>query len=128
VSIAAGVFYLGDRRSIGFDVLWQANQHLALAGSADYNAVDVSNPTTVVGSFDSSAYGARLKYGFSTRVFASAYVQYNDANQYVSNLKFNFIHAPLSDFFIVYTERRDGDGGAPIERLLTAKVTRLVTF
>ena len=41
-------------------------------------------------------------------------MQYNALSQVlVTNLRLNFIHAPLSDVFLVYSEQRDlkADGG-----------------
>ena len=45
-----------------------------------------------------------------------------------TNLRVNFIHAPLSDLFLVYTERRRAEGGEVLDRLLSFKVTKLVSF
>jgi hypothetical protein len=38
------------------------------------------------------------------------------------------IHRPLSDFFLVYNERRDARTSALIDRALIAKITYLVAF
>jgi hypothetical protein len=47
----------------------------------------------------------------------------------VTYARFNVIHGPLSDFFLVLTERRQlGVGSGVLERALTAKVTKLVAF
>jgi hypothetical protein len=50
----------------------------------------------------------------------------------VTNLRFNLIHAPLSDIFLVYQERRDLDTAlvepTVLDRLLTLKVTKLFAF
>jgi hypothetical protein len=75
-------------------------------------------------------YSARIKYSHSTKLYIRGYVQYNDAEgQVITNLRLNFIHAPLSDFFLVYTERRDvRDGGGVLERFVTAKLTKLLAF
>jgi hypothetical protein len=57
------------------------------------------------------------------------FVQYNEADrELISNARLNVIHAPLSDVFLVYTERRGLAGGATeglLERGLTLKVTKL---
>ena len=72
---------------------------------------------------------ARVNYNFSTKMFFNALVQYNnDTQQWTSNLRFNIIHRPLSDFFFVYNERRDERTGALITRALIAKVTYLMAF
>jgi hypothetical protein len=55
-------------------------------------------------------------------------VQYLEAsNELVSNLRFNFIHAPLSDIFLVLTERRTLDADVS-ERVITLKVSKLLAF
>lgn len=78
---------------------------------------------------DSDVFGGRLQLAGSTRLFGSAYVQYNEAtDEVISNVRVNFIHAPLSDVFPVYRKRRNAGGGAVKDRRLTAKVTRLFAF
>ena len=76
---------------------------------------------------------AAAGYGFNTRTFVSSFVQYNRvAGELITNVRFNLIHAPLSDVFVVLSERRqtnpaDGDW-AVLDRGITIKVTRLVQF
>jgi len=66
---------------------------------------------------------------FNTKTFFNALVQYNsDTRQWTSNLRFNVIHRPLSDFFFVYNERRDERTGQMINRALIAKFTYLLAF
>ena len=48
--------------------------------------------------------------------------------QWTSNLRFNIIHRPLSDFFLVYNERRDERTGQMISRAVIAKMTYLMAF
>ena len=69
---------------------------------------------------------ARLNFSFTTTVFLNALVQYNtDAKQWSSNVRFNIIHHPLSDFFLVYNARRDTVSGNLIDRAIIAKLTYL---
>jgi hypothetical protein len=60
------------------------------------------------------------------------FVQYNEStDELITNARFNLIHAPLSDLFLVLTERRALADDAPeavIERGITLKVTRLLAF
>jgi hypothetical protein len=59
----------------------------------------------------------------------NAFVQYNGiTDEVVSNLRFRFIHAPLSDLYLVYSERRMGGTGASPVRSIAVKATRLVAF
>jgi hypothetical protein len=119
--------------------VWQVNPHLGLDASVDWNDLDLP-----AGGFRSNVYRGRVMLDVNTRTFASGYLQYNDAlDQLVTNLRFNLIHAPLSDVFLVFTERRqtgggglppgalpgvDGGSGAILERMLALKVTRHLTF
>lgn len=123
VSLSGGGFFDGDRRSVGVGAIWRASYRTTLELRADHN--DIRLPA---GDFTAALYGARLRYSHSTRLFGSAFVQYNQAlDQMVTNLRANLIHAPLSDLFLVYTERRDL-GGEVQERLLAVKVTKMVAF
>ncbi|HSG48979.1 MAG TPA: DUF5916 domain-containing protein, partial [Longimicrobiales bacterium] len=125
VTLAGGSFFSGDRRSVGAAFRWLVSPRLALQGSADFNRIEL--PT---GRSNSSVYAGRVKYGFSTKAFAALNVQYNEVTeQMVTYARFNVIHGPLSDFFLVLTERRQlGEGGGVLDRAVTAKVTRLVSF
>jgi hypothetical protein len=125
-TLAGGEFFDGERVSLGLSGAWRASYRLTLELRADHN--QISLPAADV---TADVYGARLRYSHSTRLFGSAFVQYNQAlDQVVTNVRANFVHAPLSDFFLVYTERRAMGGASPgvMERFLTAKITRMVAF
>ncbi len=125
LSVSGGGYYGGERRSVGAGLRWLASHRLALTGSADYNRLELEE-----GTVTTSVYAGRIKYAFSTRAFLTLNVQYNqDVDQVVSYARFNVIHGPLSDFFLVFTERRRlGDEGGVLERAITAKVTKLLSF
>ena len=62
-------------------------------------------------------------------MFLNALLHYNtDARQWSSNIRFNIIHRPLSDFFFVYNEHRDERTGLMQDRSLIAKMTCMVAF
>jgi hypothetical protein len=70
-----------------------------------------------------------VNYNFNTKMFFNGLVQYNSDNrQWTSNLRFNIIHRPLSDFFLVYNERRDDLTGNLISRAVIAKMTYMMVF
>lgn len=125
VTVSGGGYFHGDRRSVGGSFRWLVSHQLAVQGSADYNRLELPE-----GVFNSSVYAGRVKFAFSTRAFAALNVQYNDAlDQLVTYGRFNVIHGPLSDLFLVLTERRQlGEGGGVLERALTLKATKLVSF
>jgi hypothetical protein len=103
---------------------WRADYRLSLSLSANRN--QVSLPDT---DFTADVYGARVKFTPTTRIAASAFVQYNQStDEMVSNVRFNFIHAPRSDLFVVYTERRSLDESGVLDQSITVKLTRLLAF
>ena len=121
---SAGKFYDGYRRGYTVGPAIRLNENLNAAVSVQINEVEVS-----AGSFVSTLVTGRVNYNFSTKMFVNALLQYNtDSQQWSSNLRFNIIHRPLSDFFLVYNERRDERGGDLLGRALVAKFTYLVAF
>jgi hypothetical protein len=80
-------------------------------------------------SFTSDLLQLRLDASFSTRMFLNAFVQYNGVTRDVSsNVRFDFIHHPLSDLFIVYNETRPAGTRLLPSRSLTVKLTHLLSF
>jgi hypothetical protein len=127
VRFSKGSFFDGDKTSVGGSALLRPNYHLLLDLSAQHN-----EGTLAGAPFTADLFSGRLRYAHSTRFFASAFVQYNkSAELLVANVRINLIHAPLSDIFLVYTERRDMADGVQDRlrgRLVTLKVTRLFGF
>ena len=124
LSVGGGDYWGGTRVSLSGSATWLVDYHLAIDVSGSYN--DVSLPD---GSFDTKIYGTQIRYSYSTNLLATAYVQYNSSTDHlVTNLRLNWIHAPLSDFFLVYTERRDMGGKVVLDRFVTVKVTKLFAF
>ena len=57
----------------------------------------------------------------------NAFVQYNgEADSWLSNVRFNLIHRPLSDIYVVWNETRL-PGSSP-QRALLMKYTHLIAF
>jgi len=46
----------------------------------------------------------------------------------VTNVRLDYLHAPLSDLFLVFTEHRDRDPATPTDRLVSLKATKAVAF
>jgi hypothetical protein len=122
-----GDFYDGTRSSISVDLTLRPNEHVSLELGAQHNDL-------VLGweDFTADLYSARLRFAANTRLFFLAFVQYNEStDEIIANARINLIHAPLSDLFLVYTERRslaDTPASPLLERGLTLKVTKLLAF
>ena len=130
-SLTRGGFYDGDRTSVSASLLYRPNPRVQISVGAQRNDLELAGET-----FTANLYDARLRYARNTRAFASLFAQYNQASEeLVTNARINLIHAPLSDVFLVFTERRNlgfGDEGQErrglVERGITLKVTRLLAF
>jgi len=124
VRVARGGFYDGDITSVRGTALLRPDYHLSFDFTLEHN-----NLTLADSSLTADLLSARVRYALSTSFFASAFVQYNNsANEMVTNLRFNLIHAPLSDVFLVFSERRNTRTHTLLDRVLTAKVTRMFAF
>lgn len=124
LSISGGGYFGGRRFSIGGSSRWQPTAGLTLELAASHNALSVQGS-----DFSADLYSARLKYAVSTSLNFGAFVQVNaDTDEVITNLRANLIHAPLSDLFLLYTERRSTAGAGVLERFLTLKATRLLIF
>ena len=124
VSVTRGGYFQGERRSLGGNLVWRPSAHLLFDIGAEHNVLDLEGEP-----FTADVFSGRFDYLASTKLLVGAWVQYNDAaEELVSNVKLNFIHAPLSDLFIVYTERRSTRLDLALDRRLTIKLTKLFAF
>ena len=126
-SVQWGDFYDGSRTSYSADVTIRPNEQVSMELGGQRNDLTLGGI-----NFSADIYSARLRYALNTRAFFLAFVQYNGATEeLISNARINIIHSPLSDVFLVYTERRSLANGATdplLERGLTVKVTKLLAF
>jgi len=128
VSLSTGRFFDGNRSSILGTLSVRPNEHLLLEGSAQRNRIELGGTP-----IDADVFRGRMQLGFNTRAFLSAFVQYNRvAGELLTNVRFNLIHAPLSDVFVVFSERRRTEGtpgqAVVVDSGFTLKVTRLLQF
>lgn len=124
VGLSGGGYFQGARRSVRLGAQWKPNYHVTFDAGAQSNRIDLGN-----GPFSAEVYSGRVEYAYSTTLFGSGFVQYNGVTEeLITNLRLNYIHAPLSDFFLVYTERRDTRTGIVLDRQFAAKLTRLWSF
>ena len=122
-SYSDGEFYNGERRSYGLGAGFTPNPQFNL--QLFWNHADLSFPTR---DFTTDLVSSRLAYSFNTNMFLNALIQYSSRDGWVaSNVRFNLIHKPLSDLFIVYNERRTPEGDV-IDRALITKLTYLFDF
>ncbi len=121
LEVSAGEFWSGRQRLAGGGLRWRFNAHLAVSTTLMRNAV-----TLPEGSFNGDLVGLRVDWSFTPRMFLNAFVQYNgETDVWLSNVRYNLIHRPLSDIYVVWNESHS-PGGA--RRALLLKYTHLVAF
>ena len=124
IRISLTGFWGGTRDSVSVGGEFKPTSAFSLTVQASRAKVDLPE-----GSFATNLIRTRLNYSFSTTMFLNALIQYNsDTKQVSSNLRFNLIHRPLSDIFIVYNESRDAFQGGQADRAFIVKYTHLVDF
>lgn len=122
VSYQTGDFWTGNIRRVSTGLRIRASQQLALASTYERNRVRLEE-----GNFTTDLLRFRVDYSFSTRMFLNAFIQYNSvADAWLTNIRFNFIHRPLSDLYVVYNETRLLR--EPTQRSLIVKYTHRIAF
>lgn len=122
VSLAVGDFYGGTRTSVSTTARLRPNPHIEVEAGLNHNDLRLGGSRRTA-----DLYSLRLRLARDTRSFFLLFVQYNELDdELITNARINIIHAPLSDIFLVYTERRVlGTMSTVIERGFTLKVTKL---
>jgi uncharacterized protein DUF5916 len=101
-ALAIENFFGGTLRSASVSLTASPSPSITGTLSQIHNVVEVPG-----GDFVSDITSLRAGYSFSTKLSANVLVQYNSlANNFSTNLRFNFIHRPGSDLFLVFTEQR----------------------
>ncbi len=123
-SVEWGEFWDGESESFTANLSVKPNYRINLAVNYSRNQVDLTG-----GSFTTDLLGLRLVYAFNARASFNAFIQYNASrNEVSSNIRFNIIHRPLSDLFVVYNDRRSTANAQVVERALIVKFTNLFNF
>jgi hypothetical protein len=121
---AWGNFYDGHHRQVVGGLSLKPNYHLSMNLTYDRNHVELPN-----GSFATELIGAKVIYGFTPSAFMNAFIQYNaDTHLISSNIRFDLIHHPLSDLYIVYNDTRSTLTHQTRERAFIVKLTNLFNF
>ena len=122
--LSTGRFYDGTRRTYGATATVRVRYDLSFETTLTRD--DVALPA---GNFSADVAGLRARYAYSTKLFGSAFVQYNaQTRALITNARINLRYAPLSDIFLVFTERRNTLSDVRNERSVALKVTRLLQF
>ncbi|HEX8029511.1 MAG TPA: hypothetical protein VF491_13650, partial [Vicinamibacterales bacterium] len=121
-----GGFWSGTQRNTQASLLYRPTYRMVFDLGLQVTNIDLALPDQ---EFTTTLVNLRAGYSFSTNMFLDTLVQYrNDVNQFSANVRFNLIHRPLSDFFIVYNESQYTDITQPAGRGLVVKYTQMFSF
>lgn len=124
--VTHGAFWSGRQKNVQTSILYRPTHRLFFDVGVQVTDIHLDVPQA---SFTTTLVNWRSGYSFTTNMFLDALVQYrNDLRQFSSNIRFNLIHHPLSDFFVVYNEQQDTDGRVPAGRGVVVKYTQLFSF
>ena len=125
--LAWGELYNGTQQTINASVTLRPNYRVRLTSGVQRTAGDLDLPN---GKFVNSFWTTRANYSFSPNMFIDALSQYDPSSKQLNaNVRFNLIHHPLSDLFLVYNDQRFLTPDAPIAgRSLVVKFTQMMAF
>jgi uncharacterized protein DUF5916/cellulose/xylan binding protein with CBM9 domain len=128
LDLTTGGFWSGTQRSTKLGVIVRPSYHLQFDLALQRNDIDLPFPMR---AFVTNLVTSRIGYAFSTRTFLDTLLQYNtDLKQLSANVRFDLIHRPLSDLFVVYNEQQLTDQVTPVNtgRGLIVKYTHMLAF
>ena len=125
-----GGLYAGTQRSISGSVQVRPSYRFRASLGLQRTEATLTLPALPALRFTNSLITARSSYSFTPNMFVDALSQYDAVSQLFNvNLRFNLIHHPLSDLFIVYNDQRILTPDAPLAgRAVLVKFTQMVSF
>jgi hypothetical protein len=104
-SIQLGDYYNGTRDMYNLECIFKTNSFYSLSGDIRYNDIEVFGKR-----FETRELGSRLTVDFSTRLFTTTFVQYNNETEQVNlNFRLHYIPKIGSDVYLVYNHLMDED-------------------
>jgi hypothetical protein len=126
IRATVGGFWSGTQKTYQISALYRPTYKAVFDLGLQISDIDLEAPRE---SFTTTLVNFRSGYSFSTNMFLDALVQYrSDVKQFSANIRFNLIHRPLSDFFIVYNESQFPDTTQTAGRGVVVKYTQMFSF
>lgn len=122
-----GGLYEGTQRTVNGSVSVRPNYRFRTSFGLQRTAAQLDRPKL---NFVNNLMTAKMNYSFTTGMFVDALSQYDQTTkQFNANVRFNIIHHPLSDLFIVYNDQRILTPDNPVSgRALIVKFTQMMSF
>lgn len=97
-----GGFYNGNRTEIDGSFTWRYQPYGFVSLAYTYNRIELADPFEPVNLW---LVGPRIDLTFSKSLFLTTFIQYNSQFDNLNiNARFQWRFAPVSDFFLVYTD------------------------
>jgi hypothetical protein len=128
LDLTTGGFWTGTQKTTKLGVVVRPSYHLSFDTALQRSDIDLPFPMR---AFVTNLVTSRIGYAFDTRTFLDTLLQYNtDLKQFSANVRFDLIHRPLSDLFVVYNEQQLTSQPVPTNsgRGLIVKYTRMFAF
>lgn len=98
--ISTGAFFNGDRTNLEGSFGFRQSQYLQLEGAIDYSRIELPVQN---GTFDATTLSLSVLGALNRKFFAKALLQYdNFSRDLQANIRFDWIHTPGSDLFLVF--------------------------
>lgn len=121
ISSMLGGYFDGERYSVSGDLEYQFRPYVNLSLDAAYNKVMQPFPYS---SVDYWLLGPKLDITFTRNLYLAFLVQYNSQRENLNiNARFQWRYAPVSDFYLVYTDDYFSNTFAPKSRAVILKFT-----
>jgi hypothetical protein len=122
-----GGLWSGTQHGFSVTSTVRASYRFRLAATVQRRNISLEQPRA---DFVTNLITVRTNYSFTPNMFLDSLLQYNkNLDLFNANVRFNLIHRPLSDIFVVYNEQRFVEPGAPpAGRGIILKFTQMMTF
>ncbi|MCC7034654.1 MAG: carbohydrate binding family 9 domain-containing protein [Acidobacteria bacterium] len=122
----SGGFWSGTQRNVQASLLYRPNSRLVFDAGIQVSDITLEAPAE---QFTTTLVNLRSGYAFNTNMFLDSLLQYRtDVRQFSANVRFNLIHRPLSDVFVVYNDQRYPDRNLTAGRAIIVKYTHMFAF
>ena len=121
VEPTVGQFFNGYRYGVETNLTWRYQPLGQIALTTNYSYIDLPDPYASAGLF---LIGPRIDLTFTKSIFLTTFFQYNSQIDNVNvNARLQWRFAPVSDFFLVYTDNYNSLDWRVKNRAIVAKVT-----
>ncbi len=116
-----GQFYNGSTVGASGGIVYRYQPFGSIDLRFNYQHIDLPEPYASTSLF---LIGPRIDLTFSKSIFLTTFLQYNEQfDNFNLNARFQWRFAPVSDFFLVYTDNYDTIGWQARNRSIVAKAT-----